>query len=369
MFWYLVICVLMFYPCMILYLGKRQKINTQILALQVSCSVLCFFMAMRSQKVGVDTKYYCHVFQQLKNTPFLRVPSVITYATTERTWTFDFEIGYRFYNKLVGYLSGSPQTIIIFNSCVIFFLLYQLIKKTSKNYFLSIWLYITLGVFQTEMNVARNAIAIMICYYALHYIEDKKWKQYMLLICIAGTIHKSVLIFIPLYFWLKRPFCKTSTMRHLIEASVIAGIGLLFVGPRIQNFFSTGVGKYLTESNEKTESLFVGIFYLFLVFFVWIMMKPKERKNVFQNCPIGSWMFLFALCCFGANIGFKMAARVAALFGTYMIIFIPDLLDKIKNEDRRIWISFLVAAGCGLQYILRLMINNIGGTLPYSFFW
>ena len=64
-----------------------------------------------------------------------------------------------------------------------------------------------------------------------------------------------------------------------------------------------------------------------------------------------------------------MAARVAALFGTYMIIFIPDLLDKIKNEDRRIWISFLVAAGCGLQYILRLMINNIGGTLPYSFFW
>ena len=133
MFWYLVICVLMFYPCMILYLGKRQKINTQILALQVSCSVLCFFMAMRSQKVGVDTKYYCHVFQQLKNTSFLRVPSVITYATTERTWTFDFEIGYRFYNKLVGYLSGSPQTIIIFNSCVIFFLLYQLIKKASKK--------------------------------------------------------------------------------------------------------------------------------------------------------------------------------------------------------------------------------------------
>ena len=119
-------------------------------------------------------------------------------------------------------------------------------------------------------------------------------------------------------------------MRHLIEASVIAGIGLLFVGPRIQNFFPlAGVGKYLTESNEKTESLFVGIFDLFLVFFVWIMMKSKERKNVFQNCPIGSWMFLFALCCFGANIGFKMAARAAALFGTYMIIFIPDLLDNV----------------------------------------
>ena len=369
MFWYLVICTLMFYPCMVLYLGKRQKVNTQILALQIACSMLCFFMAFRSQQVGKDTGYYCYVFEQLKDVPFSKIPSVITYATEDRTWTFDFEVGYRFYNKLIGCFASSRQAILICNSCIIFFLLYQLIKKSSKNYFLSIWLYLTLGVFQTQMNVARNAIGIMICYYALHYIENKKCKKYMLLTCLAALIHKSVLVFVPLYFLLKKPFCKTKTMRRCMELSAVAGIGLLFLGPRIQNYFPTGVGKYLTASNEKTESLIVGVFYLLIVFFIWIMMKPKERRYAFQNCPIGSWMFLLTICCFGANIGFKMASRVAALFGAYMIIFIPDLLNEIKNEDRKIWLSFLVAAGCGLQYILRLMINNIGGTLPYSFFW
>lgn len=369
MFWYLIICGLMLYPCTIVYLGKIKQINTQKLALQISCIMLCAFMAMRGPEVGVDTKYYCYVFEQLSRTPFRMVGKAVTYATSERTWKFDFEIGYRYYNKIVGVFSNSKQAIIIVNSFVIFILLYMVIRKFSRNYFLSIWLYLTLGLFQTEMNVARNAIGILICYMAFAYVKQKDWKKYMLLICIAGTIHKSVLIFIPLYLVLKAPFFPKKKMRIVIVLSGVAGIGLSRYGAKIQTLFSGNMGNYLTANNEKTESLVVGFFYLALVFGILCMMTRTERREVFQKCPIGSWMFTITMCCFGINIGIKMAARLAALFGTYMIIFIPELLDKIENSGRRKRVSIMIGIGCGLQYVLRLMINNIGGTMPYVFFW
>lgn len=369
MFWYLIICGLMLYPCAILYIGKKKQIDTQKLALQISCILLWFFMAMRGQMVGVDTKYYCYVFQQLSETPFRMVSKIVTYATSERTWTFNFEIGYRYYNKIVGIFSDSKQAIIIANSLVIFILLYLVIRNLSRNYFLSIWLYLTLGLFQTEMNVARNAIGILLCYMAITYVEQKNWQKYMLLIGIAGTVHKSVLVFIPLYFVLKHPFFSKKKMRMVIILSSAAGIGLSRYGAKIQAFFSGGAGRYLTASNEKTESLVVGAFYLVVVFFILFMMTRTERQEVFQRCQIGSWMFTMTMCCFGINIGMKMAARLAALFGAYMIIFIPDMLDKIEDSRRREWVTVMVGLGCGLQYILRLMINNIGGTMPYSFFW
>lgn len=369
MFWYLFICVLMCYPFLLVYVGKKHGINTQKIALQISVLILMFFMALRDKMIGVDTKYYCYIFEQLRDTPVSKIFSVVTYGVKGSNWVIDMEKGYRLYNKLVGLIFNSPQMITVVNSCIIMMLLYFLIKKKSNDYFLSIWLYLTLGLFQTEMNVSRNAIAILICYHALDYINEKKLLKYLVWICVAATIHKSALIFIPLYFVLKKPIPSGKRMRFLIGISVAGGVGCLILAPYIQNIFPMGLGKYLTASNEKTESLLVGGLYVAIVFFIWFMMKREERQNIYSVCSMGMWMFTLNIACFGLNIGFKMAARVAALFGVYIIILIPDLIHEIQNKKRREMITILLIAGCGLQYILRMMINNIGGTMPYSFFW
>jgi len=367
--WYLVICMLMIYPFMLVYIGKKHRINVQKQALQIAWFILLFFMSMRSLSVGVDTKYYAYVFEQIRRTPLNKVATIVTYAREGETWVFNFEKGYRFYNKLVGFFFHSQQGIVIMNSFVIMILLYWLIRNYSQNYFLSIWLYLTLGIFQTHMNVSRNAIAILICYHAMKYIPERNWKKYALFICLAATIHKSVLLFLPLYFLLKRPACKGKTMLLIIIGFVIAGVGLAKAGPYIENIIPFGSGEYLMASNEKSESLMVGGLYVAIVMFVWIMMKKKERAEIFSVCPIGSWLFLLNLCSFGTNISLKMAARVAALFGTYIIIFVPNIIESIQGEKRKEFVTICVIVGCGIQYILRMLINNIGGTQPYTFFW
>lgn len=369
MFWYLFICVFMFYPFLLVYVGKKHGVNTQKIALQLSTFVLMFFMALRDPIIGVDTKYYCYIFEQLRDTPVKKIFSVVTYGIKGSTWVVDLEKGYRFYNKVIGIFFDSSQMITVVNSCIILMLLYFLIKKKSKDYFLSIWLYLTLGLFQTEMNVSRNAIAILICYHALDYIAEKKFWKYIIWVCIAATIHKSVLVFIPLYFLFKKPIPSGKRMRLIIGISSVVGIGCMVLAPYIQNIIPMGLGKYLMASNEKTESLLVGGFYIAIVFFIWFMMKRSEKEGIYSACSTGMWMFTLNIACFGLNIGFKMAARVAGLFGVYIIILVPDLIHEIKSEKRRKTVTILLILGCGLQYILRMMINNIGGTMPYSFFW
>ena len=369
MLWYLIISTLMLYPLLLIIVSANQRVSIQKFALQISCLMLGFFMAFRKYTVGVDTKYYCYVFEQLREVPIWKVFTTVTYGSPGGNWVFDFEPGYRLYNKILGLIPGSSQLVTIANSCLIIGLLYILIRRRSKDYYLSIWLYLTLGIFQTDMNVARNAITIFICYLALEKLNDKKPWKYMIIICIAALFHKTALVFIPLYFILKRPFFSGKKMSLAIGISILIGLFFSKFGIYIAYMLPGKLGNYLTVSNEKMESLLVGGFYSFLVVFVLVMMNRTERKNIFQKCSVGSWMFMFNLCCFGANIGLKAAARMAALFGPYIIFFIPEMVSMISSPKKKRWVTVLLIIGCAMQYILRMKVNNIGGTMPYEFFW
>lgn len=369
MFWYLVICILMLYPLSISNAGNISEKSTKRLSLEIACIILWFFMAFRAISVGVDTKFYSYAFTQFADIPFKDTFSAVTYATAEESWGFDFEPGYRLYNKLLSYFSNSPQMITICNSTIIILLLYNLIKNKSPDYLLSIWLYLTLGIYQTEMNVARNAIAILIIYNAFTFVWRKQFFKYALCCILAACFHKTAILFIPIY-WLIRNV-KQNGKRSLTAIGCCAAVGAVYpaVSPYLLAMAPAGIDKYFAKSNEKVEALVVGLFYAFLFLLIYFMMTQKERKDVFDSYNTGTTLFVLNLCCFGLSLGMGYAARIAALFGAYIIIFIPQMLSKIKSPEQRRNITQWVAFFSGMQYIMRMCINNIGGTLPYEFFW
>lgn len=151
---YLVLCLLLAYPARLCVLARRQGRSAQRVALAMSCVVLWFFMAMRAQTVGVDTKYYVCVYQQFPQISWKELFTAQLYPTPCRTWELDLEPGYRLLNKLLSIYLPAPQWITVANSALIIALLYRWLRRESPNAMLSIWLYLTLGVYQTEMNVA-----------------------------------------------------------------------------------------------------------------------------------------------------------------------------------------------------------------------
>ncbi|WP_270441790.1 hypothetical protein [Acidaminococcus provencensis] len=85
---------------------------------------------------------------------------------------------------------------------------------------------------------------------------------------------------------------------------------------------------------------------------------------------IGVWMLMLEMLFFCIGYDVAAATGMAALFGPYLIIFIPRLIETgIESKSVRLNVIALVMVLSGMQYIVRLQINNIGSTMPYQFFW
>ena len=72
--------------------------------------------------------------------------------------------------------------------------------------------------------------------------------------------------------------------------------------------------------------------------------------------------------CVGYDV--SAATRMAALFGLYMVLLLPNMLEMgIRSDKKRLVVIAIIIVLTGAQYVLRLKINNIGTKMPYQFFW
>lgn len=369
MLWYLVICALMLYPYAIARAGDLSGRKTKHIALMTAIVILWFFMAFRGLKVGVDTKHYAYVFTQFDDIPFSKVFTAVTYANESESWAFDFEPGYRLANKVLSLFFSNAQAITVFNSTVILVLWYHLIQRDSPNFMLSVWLFITLGVYQTEMNVTRNAIAILMVYNAFPYLRRRELPKFLAVCLFASLFHIAALILLPVYFLVWGVKLTPKRVAMLVLGFCVVGVIFPFISPFISSLVPARFAKYLQGNNEKLGSLIVGVLNGgFFLLTLWMIPK-RNRSKVFTRERLGVMLVTINLCFFGLNIGLGDASRMAALFGPYLVILIPRMLTLIENRARRREAATLIVLLSGIQYVLRLCINNIGGTLPYTFCW
>ncbi len=108
-------------------------------------------------------------------------------------------------------------------------------------------------------------------------------------------------------------------------------------------------------------------FILFLIAVTLLCLNRSERARLTEELSVGSWMMLMSLIMFAlASYG----TRLSALFGPYVIVFIPQIIyAKVRSEYKRKNTAAIVALLSMMQYIIRLSINNIGTTMPFTFFW
>ena len=369
MSWYIVIMGLMTIPMAFAYVGYRRKINVDRLIIPVCTVLLLFFMACRSSKTGADTGQYVYAFQQISNTPLSNLFTMKIYGVGGG-YEFNFEYGYRLFNKLISLISTDGQAITIATSIMTLVLLGILIKKKSCYPLLSIWLYLTLGIFQTEMNMSRNAIAIMICYLGFQFIREKKPVKYLLCVFLASMFHSSSILFVPFYwlFW-KVKLTPKFLKRVLITAAAL-GLGFSIIRPYVVKLLPFGYGRYFSGNTDKIVSLAVGLFHCLVILLVWLMLDKDRRTEVLESDKIGIWMLIAEVIFFCIGFDVDMATRMAALFGPYLLIWVPYLLmNGIKTEKNRFAAVVIMMLFVGLQYVLRISVNNIGTTMPYQFFW
>lgn len=347
------------------YLYEEGK-NILSLSYGVCIITLCFFLSFRSYLVGADTKEYYVGFQQISNLKLGDVLNSPIYGYGGN-YTLDFEYGYKILNKIISYFNKSPQLIIIFTGFLTILLLSILIKKYSPNPLLSLWLYVTLGIYQTQMNISRNSIAILISYFGIKYIYNKKLLKYLLVILIASMFHLSVLMLIPIYFFVNYFKLDFKNLKVYIILSIILGIFFGLGKEIVMKFVPTKYSYLTTGADIKLDGLLIGVVYIIIFLFIYLIGNNKQ-KMVSEN-KYGTWMFLFSILIYISGIGLSFAPRIAMLFGSYMIIYFPRLIYSEMDLNRRKLLVIFIVILCGAQYLLRIGINDIGQTLNYTFFW
>ena len=109
------------------------------------------------------------------------------------------EIGYNYWNVLIALITSNRYIFIFLTTLLIFFLMFMAIKQYTVNYPLATLVF--LGVFYYfTMTYFRQSIAVGIVWNAIHFIWQRKFWRYLLMVILAATFHNSALIALIAYF-------------------------------------------------------------------------------------------------------------------------------------------------------------------------
>lgn len=309
---------------------------------------LLLIMGLRSYNVTGDTITYVSDFIEydLRRTTL----QSIFINSNEPLFALFTYITRLFTSSYVVYLTLSAMPLIT-GLCLILY-------NSSEDSFLSIVVFIAIGILTFCMAGLRQAMALGFCMIAYFFAERKKIIFYLLFCFIAFLFHNSSIVFLLVYLFKK---IKVTYFQWIIV------LFSLFVGVTKWNgiiafiaLFGSRFSSYLLNNSSLNLTMFVVQFMLFIV--CWIF-----RKDYLKNNENGNMLFNMAFL----GIGFQAMTpvvgeffRISFYFSFSLCLLVPNVLKTIKNDDYK----YLLYWGISLTAILFCFISQNFFSY-YQFFW
>lgn len=264
--------------------------------------------------------------------------------TLVSTYNWDYilshkEKGFIFLQVLLNKFSENPQILIFIVALITNVLIVMVLYQYSRLFELSLFVYITSGLYIVSMNGIRQFLAGAILFAATQYIMDGHWKKYMLVVLLASTIHESALILIPIYFLVRRK-AWTKTTFFVLAFAVILAIGYnQLSGALFQAVGDYGQYKDFQEGGTNIIRVIVQALPLLPAYFGREKLRELFPKSdyivnlsllgtVFMIISTQNWIF----------------ARFIIYFGLYNIILISWIVKLfVKKEQKLMYFAILMS--------------------------
>lgn len=278
---------------------------------------------------------------------------------------YGFERGYDLLMYITKIFSENYQAIFVITSLIIVGLIFLSIKRNSSNFYLSIFLFVSMYFYFNSFNVVRQFIAISLICYSLKYVEEKKPINFILLILLATTFHKTSIITLLLYFI--KDF-KVSKKTYIIGG--LLTVAIIPLVPIMIEIFVNIFPKYLLYLTfPKSSGLSATGIIILAIFILSIVVKEElVRKNSMNNLYInGIYLAFLTQMLASTNIQF---IRISMYFYILSIFLIPDIISIIKEKNIfGIKISKYATIGTILFFMVwcnYLLYSNVGEVVPYT---
>lgn len=286
------------------------------------------------------------------------------YLRINHSWEnlkFEEDFGFYILQIILKQFSDDPQILLILCAFLTNTLIIITLYKYSRPFELSIYLYITSGMYLVTMNGMRQYLAAAIIFYAIRYIENKRFSKYLLCVLLASTIHFSALIMIPIYFVVNRKAWSLLTVLLFIFMILITVAFDQFNSVLFGVIENSKYGHY-SSFEEGGANIFRALFHFLPVILAFIgrerLRELWNRSDIVVNMSILNFLFYFLAT---QNWIF---ARFSIYFGLSNLILIPMLIFVFVKKDRliiymSIMILYLIYFYYEQAVVLRINYESI----------
>lgn len=254
---------------------------------------------------------------------------------------------------------------IITNICY-----YKLISNyvPIKYYSMAMFLYLfDWSIYPIQLSMLRQGLAICAFVFAYRYIELKKLLRAFIILLVAATIHKSVLIVMPFVFlhYMPERLIKHATFACLL-LFVFFMIGTRYMSSLYEYFMVMDAfeGYSYAENNSDSQFGIKNTIHLLPRIATCLVLYTKKIKLSISKVDICSKSYLttiykpsyiMLLSCIGvifmpfSSIA-VLISRFAFYFNTFNIVAFPYLWDNIKNPIVKYVLAFLIILVLLVEY-------------------
>ena len=276
------------------------------------------------------------------------------------------EIGFNTIVKIIYGISGFENFLLVFAFFAFFTVLLFLaaIYKQADSFGFSFFLFMAFGYYFQSFNTVRYYLALAIALYAIPYVLKKEWGKFILLVLLGATLHKSLLVVLPLYFLASLNWKKWQLMLAALFCTTFFFL---------QDFYLRVV-VFLYPTYEDTEYLEGGTSYvniarclavLVLALFCYRkVIKDNLRNRFYFYCNLGA-LVMYVCCSF-----LPIISRIGYYLTITHIFFLPTLIESIENRKLKKLMTAGVCLAGVLYFVLLMRRAGADGMriLPYETF-
>lgn len=202
---------LLIFSIPVLFYYLRLKSQSQLVFLACYLLILALFVGMSDMFGGYDRYIYGEVFDSIADTTTehgsYRANNVFDY--------FPSEPGYTLLNIFISFFTANRYIFILVITFLIYTLLFVSLKKYADNYAFAVILFMGLW-FYFSFTYLRQVLGTTIVWLSIDYIVQRRVWKFLLVVLIAMSVHKSAIIFFPVYFIPMRKFPPGKIIRLML---------------------------------------------------------------------------------------------------------------------------------------------------------
>lgn len=298
---------------------QRHKSRPRdLLFLCVICGTMIAMSMLRAETVGVDTSVYLEYLTSVKaeGPAFLQGPQS----------PYRLEPGFSLLCLLLTQLF-TPHLAVGLLSALIITLRAVAIYRQSSSVWVSVFVYISFGMFGYAMCTLRQELAISVFLFALPAIKSRRLLPFLLIVLLAATFHKSLYAALPLYWLAQLPL----TRKTLAVYGGGTLLLLIFSQPLLK-FITTYVyqsyqpGSYFTQGRDLNTALIP----IILAITGYLLQKPLLACNPHNLVPLN--LCVYAALLFVLTIKLFIFQRFALILLPAALFLIPELLEALSPD-------------------------------------